>query len=101
MAGLPAVTNLRTQTGATVSQVIIAWIRQHNPAILPIIASSKIAQIAESVDALKLELTPEQMRRLYTAGDPADTGGVVAANLRCPFEALGVMALSVRMEVTS
>lgn len=63
------------ETGATVNQVIIAWIRQHTPPILPIIAGSKPEQIAESVDALKLELTAQQMQRLTTAGDQADTGG--------------------------
>jgi len=63
------------ETGATVSQVIIAWIRQQTPSMLPIIAGSKPAQIAESVDALKLELSAAQIHRLNTAGDPADTGG--------------------------
>ncbi len=63
------------ETGFTVNQVIIAWVRQQSPSILPIIAGSKPAQIAESVDALKLELTAQQMQRLNTAGDPADTGG--------------------------
>jgi aryl-alcohol dehydrogenase-like predicted oxidoreductase len=63
------------EIGATVNQVIIAWIRQQSPAILPIIAGSKPAQIAVSVDALKLALTEEQMQRLDTAGDPAEKGG--------------------------
>jgi len=66
---------IAAETGATISQVIIAWVRQQSPAILPIIAGSKPAQIAESVDALKLDLTAEQMQRLNTAGDPADKGG--------------------------
>ena len=57
------------------NQVIIAWVRQQSPAILPIIAGSKPEQIAECVDALKLELSAAQMKRLDTAGDPADTGG--------------------------
>jgi len=63
------------ETGATISQVIIAWIRQQTPAILPIIAGSKPAQITECVDALQLHLSDEQMRRLTTAGDPSDNGG--------------------------
>jgi aryl-alcohol dehydrogenase-like predicted oxidoreductase len=63
------------ETGATTSQVIIAWIRQQSPAILPIIAASKPAQIAECVDALKLVLAASQMKRLNTAGDPSEAGG--------------------------
>ena len=66
---------IAAETGATISQVIIAWIRQQSPAILPIIAGSKPAQIAESVDALKVDLTTEQMHRMNTAGDPADKAG--------------------------
>lgn len=67
--------SVAAETGAAVSQVIIAWIRQHSPSILPIIAGSKPEQIAECVEALKLELTSAQMQRLNTAGDPAEAGG--------------------------
>ena len=63
------------ETGYTQSQVIVAWVRQQTPEILPIIAGSKPAQVAQSVAALKLKLTPEQLQRLNTAGDPADAGG--------------------------
>jgi aryl-alcohol dehydrogenase-like predicted oxidoreductase len=72
---IAALRAVAAEIGGTVNQVIIAWIRQQSPAILPIIAGSKPAQIVESVDALKLELNADQMRRLDTAGDPADTGG--------------------------
>lgn len=63
------------ETGASVSQVVIAWIRQQRPAILPIIAGSKPSRIAESVDALQLTLTDDQLQRLNTAGDPLEAGG--------------------------
>jgi len=59
----------------SVNQVIIAWIRAQTPPMLPIIAGSKPAQIAECVEALTLRLTAEQVQRLNTAGDPADKGG--------------------------
>lgn len=74
-ARLAALRSVAAETGATVNQVVIAWIRQHSPAILPIIAGSKPAQITESVEALRLVLTEQQMQKLNTAGDPADTGG--------------------------
>jgi aryl-alcohol dehydrogenase-like predicted oxidoreductase len=63
------------EAAASMNQVIIAWIRQQSPAILPIIAGSKSTQITESVDALKIELTEGQLQRLDAAGDPADKGG--------------------------
>lgn len=64
-----------SEVGATINQVVIAWVRQNTPAILPIIAGSKPEQIEESVRALNLELNTQQMQRLNSAGDPADTGG--------------------------
>lgn len=63
------------EQGASVNQVVIAWIRQHNPSILPIIAGSRPEQLIESIDSLKLELTAEQMERLTNAGNPDDMGG--------------------------
>lgn len=63
------------ETGFSQSQVIIAWVRQQAPAILPIIAGSKPAQIETSIRALELELTADQLQRLNTAGDPDNNGG--------------------------
>lgn len=64
---LKAVAN---ETGRTPNQVIIAWMRQSKPSILPIIAGSTIEQLAENMAALEFRLSGEQMRRLDTAGDP-------------------------------
>lgn len=72
---LAALKAVAAETNSTVNQVIIAWIRQHRPSILPIIAGSKPGQIVESIEALKLELSPEQMERLNNAGNPEDKGG--------------------------
>lgn len=72
---LEVLRDVAKEAGATVNQVIIAWIRQHKPSILPIIAGSKPAQIVESIEALKLDLTAEQMERLTNAGNPKDKGG--------------------------
>jgi aryl-alcohol dehydrogenase-like predicted oxidoreductase len=58
------------ETGATVNQVILAWMRQNTPAILPIIAASRTEQLAENIAALNLKLTSDQVQQLSTAGDP-------------------------------
>jgi aryl-alcohol dehydrogenase-like predicted oxidoreductase len=58
------------EIGRTPNQVIIAWMRQSKPSILPIIAGSTTEQLAENIAALELTLSGEQMRRLDTAGDP-------------------------------
>jgi aryl-alcohol dehydrogenase-like predicted oxidoreductase len=58
------------ELGRTPHQVIIAWMRQSKPPILPIIAGSRIEQLAENIAALDLTLSREQMYRLDTAGNP-------------------------------
>jgi aryl-alcohol dehydrogenase-like predicted oxidoreductase len=58
------------QVGCTPNQVIIAWMRQSTPAILPIIAGSRIEQLQENIDALAIKLSEKQMHALDTAGDP-------------------------------
>jgi aryl-alcohol dehydrogenase-like predicted oxidoreductase len=74
-ARLAVLRAVAAEAGVSVNQVIIAWIRAQTPPMLPIIAGSKPAQIAECVEALTLRLTAEQVQRLNTAGDPADKGG--------------------------
>lgn len=61
---------IATQTGRTPNQVIIAWMRQSKPAILPIIAGSRTDQLSENITALDLTLTDDQLFRLETAGNP-------------------------------
>lgn len=58
------------EAGCSPSQAIIAWMRQSEPAILPIIAGSKIDQLRENIAALAVTLSDEQLRRLNAAGNP-------------------------------
>jgi aryl-alcohol dehydrogenase-like predicted oxidoreductase len=58
------------ETGATKNQVIIAWMGQSDPPVLPIIAGSRPEQLTESIAALDVTLSDEQMQRLDTAGNP-------------------------------
>ncbi len=58
------------QTGATLNQVIIAWMRQSDPPVLPIIAGSSKNQVMENIGALSVTLSKEQMEHLTRAGDP-------------------------------
>jgi aryl-alcohol dehydrogenase-like predicted oxidoreductase len=64
------------ELGAGVNQVILAWMRQSDPPVLPIIAGSRTEQLAENIAALNLRLTEEQMHRLNTAGDPVAGGWI-------------------------
>jgi aryl-alcohol dehydrogenase-like predicted oxidoreductase len=58
------------EAGCSPSQTIIAWMRQSDPAILPIIAGSRIEQLRENIAALEITLSSDQMSRLDTAGNP-------------------------------
>ncbi len=56
-------------TGATLNRVIIAWMRQSDPPVLPIIAGSRIEQLQETMAALDLVLSADQMTQLDQAGN--------------------------------
>jgi aryl-alcohol dehydrogenase-like predicted oxidoreductase len=56
------------ETGATVNQVIFAWMLQSKPAIIPLIAASTPEQMTENLDALSVTLSEEQVKRLNDAG---------------------------------
>ena len=58
------------EAGATLNQAVIAWMRQSSPPVLPIIAGSQPAQVTENIEALKVTLSEDQVRRLDTAGNP-------------------------------
>jgi aryl-alcohol dehydrogenase-like predicted oxidoreductase len=52
------------ETGATVNQVVLAWMLQSTPPVLPLIAASDEAQLAENLGALEVQLSADQMARL-------------------------------------
>jgi aryl-alcohol dehydrogenase-like predicted oxidoreductase len=56
------------ESGATVNQVVLRWMMQSSPPILPLIAASDEAQLQENLGALDFELTSDQMERLDKAG---------------------------------
>jgi aryl-alcohol dehydrogenase-like predicted oxidoreductase len=72
---LKALAGVAEQEGSSVNQIIIAWLRQSNPSVLPIIAGSKVDQLKENIAALNIILTEEQMHTLNTAGNPTAKQG--------------------------
>jgi aryl-alcohol dehydrogenase-like predicted oxidoreductase len=67
---IAALKSVAEETGATENQVIIAWMLQSDPPILPIVAGSRREQLAENIGALNVRLSEDQLRRLDSAGDP-------------------------------
>jgi aryl-alcohol dehydrogenase-like predicted oxidoreductase len=56
------------ETNATVNQVILAWMLQSSPLIMPLVAASTTERLRENLGALNLKLSADQMERLNTAG---------------------------------
>jgi aryl-alcohol dehydrogenase-like predicted oxidoreductase len=69
-ARLAELKTVADEAKASPNQVIIAWMRQNKPSILPIVAGSRVEQLAENFAALDLKLNDQQMTRLTTAGNP-------------------------------
>ena len=73
------------ERGATASQVAIAWVRaqQERSVIVPILGARTRAQIEDSLGALDVELTGDELERLdavshIALGFPHDFGGTLA-----------------------
>jgi aryl-alcohol dehydrogenase-like predicted oxidoreductase len=58
------------EMGATPNQVVIGWMLQSDPVVLPIVAGSRPEQVLENINALGVRLSSEQLSRLDTAGTP-------------------------------
>jgi aryl-alcohol dehydrogenase-like predicted oxidoreductase len=63
-ARLGALATVAAETGATPNQVVLAWLLQSTPAVIPLIAASNTTQLDENLGALQVHLTGEHMRML-------------------------------------
>lgn len=67
-ARLEALRVVAQEKGATVNQIILAWMLHGNPPVLPLIAASTEDQLKENLQALEISLSTEEMERLNQAG---------------------------------
>jgi aryl-alcohol dehydrogenase-like predicted oxidoreductase len=56
------------ETGATVSQVVLAWLTGGEIPVIALVGASSVAQLDESLAAVALKLTADQRARLDAAG---------------------------------
>ncbi|MBG6067676.1 aldo/keto reductase [Micromonospora ureilytica] len=63
---LEALREVAGQSGATVNQVVLAWLLGGELPSIPLVGASSMAQLEESLAAVDLELTAEQRHRLDT-----------------------------------
>jgi aryl-alcohol dehydrogenase-like predicted oxidoreductase len=66
-ARLSALRAVAAETGATVNQVVLAWLMGGEPPVIPLVGASSVAQLEESLGAVDLELTAAQRARLDEA----------------------------------
>ena len=65
-----AVAALRTvagQTGRSLAQVALAWLRYREQPIIPVLGARKLAQLQDNIASLELGLSPEQVSLLDDA----------------------------------
>jgi aryl-alcohol dehydrogenase-like predicted oxidoreductase len=67
-ARLTALREVARDAGATVNQVVLAWLIGGQIPVIPLVGASSVAQLEESLAAVDLKLTAEQRTRLDTAG---------------------------------
>jgi aryl-alcohol dehydrogenase-like predicted oxidoreductase len=65
---LSALRAVAAETGATVNQVVLAWMMGGELPVIPLVGASSLAQLEESLGAVELELSAEQRARLDAAG---------------------------------
>jgi aryl-alcohol dehydrogenase-like predicted oxidoreductase len=58
---------LAADKGATASQLAIAWVLAKGATIVPLIGARTRLQLAESLGALQVTLTPEEISRIEEA----------------------------------
>ena len=66
-ARLSALRSVAGETGATVNQVVLAWLMGGEIPVIPLVGASSVAQLEESLAAVDLELTDVQRARLNEA----------------------------------
>ena len=65
---LAALREVAKEAGATVNQVVLAWLIGGEVPVIPLVGASSVAQLDESLAAVDLELTAPQRARLDAAG---------------------------------
>ena len=66
-ARLAALKVVSEEVEATANQVVLAWMAQSDPAIIPLFGASTVDQLQENLGALAIKLSAQQMARLNDA----------------------------------
>ena len=66
-ARLAALKAASEEVGATANQVVLAWMVQSDPLVIPLVGAGTVDQLQENLGALTIGLSAEQMARLNDA----------------------------------
>jgi aryl-alcohol dehydrogenase-like predicted oxidoreductase len=66
-ARLSALREVAGELGVTLNQVVLAWMVQSGPPVIPLVAASTLEQMDENLGALEIQLSVEHMVRLNRA----------------------------------
>jgi aryl-alcohol dehydrogenase-like predicted oxidoreductase len=66
-ARVAALHSVAREVGATLNQVVYAWMVQSDPPVIPLVATSAAEQMEENLSALEIKLSAEQMAQLNDA----------------------------------
>ncbi len=61
---ISAVKSVSEQTGCSMAQVALAWLRHQTVPVIPIIGARKVSQLQDNLASLDLELSAEQLKSL-------------------------------------
>jgi aryl-alcohol dehydrogenase-like predicted oxidoreductase len=65
---LAVLAKIAREVGATANQIVLAWMVQSNPAVIPLVAASTKEQMQENLAASNITLSPDQIQQLTNAG---------------------------------
>jgi aryl-alcohol dehydrogenase-like predicted oxidoreductase len=69
-ARLTALQEVAAEYGATVNQIVYAWLLGGDTAVIPLTAPTTLEQLSENLGGLTIKLSEESMRELSEAGNP-------------------------------
>jgi aryl-alcohol dehydrogenase-like predicted oxidoreductase len=69
---LAVLLEVAAELGVTPNQVVLAWLMQGRPPMIPVIGASTVAQLNETLGAVDLRLDEDVRKRLDAAGHRAD-----------------------------
>ncbi|WP_410769619.1 aldo/keto reductase [Fontibacillus sp. BL9] len=67
LSRLQMLEEIAAETGGTLNQIVLAWMLQSAPAVIPVIAASTPEQLGENLGALEISLSQEQLEKLNQA----------------------------------